>query len=133
MVEPAANGSVRGRILVADDEPQVRRLLTTLLEAASFVVDTAEDGPAALDCLEGPSGYDLVLLDLMMPGAVGLGVLDRVRELEHRRGVPVVVLTAKGQDAGRNEALSLGADDFVTKPFSPKKLLARIEEILDRV
>ncbi len=81
MVEPAANGSVRGRILVADDEPQVRRLLTTLLEAASFVVDTAEDGPAALGCLEGPSGYDLVLLDLMLPGAVGLGVLDRMREL----------------------------------------------------
>ena len=67
-----------------------------------------------------------------MPGADGIGVLDRMRKLEHRQGVPVVVLTAKGQDAGRNEALSLGADDFVTKPFSPKKLLARIDEILDR-
>jgi DNA-binding response OmpR family regulator len=59
-------------------------------------------------------------------------VLDRMRGLEHRRGVPVVILTAKGQDADRDEAFNLGADDFVTKPFSPKKLLARIDEILDR-
>ena len=60
------------------------------------------------------------------------GLLDRMRGLEHRRGVPVVILTAKGQDADRDEAFNLGADDFVTKPFSPKKLLARIDEILDR-
>lgn len=132
MVEPAANGSFRGRILVADDEPHIRRILTTLLEAASFEVDPVSDGPTALEHLEGPGGYDLVLLDIMMPGATGLEVLDRMKGLEHRRGVPVVILTAKGQDADRDEAFNLGADDFVTKPFSPKKLLARIDEILDR-
>ena len=99
MVEPAANGSSRGRTLVADDEPHIRRILTTLLEAASFEVDPVPDGPTAI---------------------------------EHRRGVPVVILTAKGQDADRDEAFNLGADDFVTKPFSPKKLLARIDEIFDR-
>jgi DNA-binding response OmpR family regulator len=132
MVEAGASSSPRGRILVADDEPHIRRILTTLLEAASFEVDPVADGPTALEHLEGDGGYDLVLLDIMMPGATGLEVLDRLRALEHRRGVPVVILTAKGQDADRDEAFNLGADDFVTKPFSPKKLLARIDEILDR-
>ena len=132
MVEPASNGSVRGRILVADDEPHIRRFLTILLEAASFEVDSVPDGTTALEHLEGGGGYALVLLDLMMPGATGLEVLDRMRGLEHRREVPVVILTAKGQDADRDEAFDLGAHDFVTKPFSPKKLLARIDEILDQ-
>ena len=132
MVEAAASNAPRGRILVADDEPHIRRILTTLLEAASFEVDPVADGPTALEHLQGDGGYDLVLLDIMMPGATGLEVLDRLRALEHRRGVPVVILTAKGQDADRDEAFNLGADDFVTKPFSPKKLLARIDEILDR-
>lgn len=132
MVKVTPNSSPRGRILVADDEPHIRRILTTLLEAASFEVDPVADGPTALKHLEGDGTYDLVLLDIMMPGATGLEVLDRMRALEHRRGVPVVILTAKGQDADRDEAFNLGADDFVTKPFSPKKLLARIDEILDR-
>jgi DNA-binding response OmpR family regulator len=131
-MEAHASSSPRGRILVADDEPHIRRILTTLLEAASFEVDPVSDGPTALEHLQSDEGYDLVLLDIMMPGATGLEVLDRMRSLEHRRGVPVVILTAKGQDADRDEAFNLGADDFVTKPFSPKKLLARIDEILDR-
>jgi len=67
-----------------------------------------------------------------MPGATGLEVLDRLRSLAHRRAVPVVILTANGQDADRDQAFNLGADDFVTKPFSPKKLLARIDQILNR-
>lgn len=116
---------------MADDEPHIRRILTTLLESASFDVDPVSDGPAALEQLEGDSEYNLILLDIMMPGATGLEVLDRLRTLQHRQDVPVVILTAKGQDADRDKALSLGADDFVTKPFSPKKLLARIDEILD--
>ncbi|MBW3534914.1 MAG: response regulator [Gemmatimonadetes bacterium] len=132
MALPATDRSPRGRILVADDEPHIRRILVTLLEAASFQVDSVADGPAALELLEGQDAYDLVLLDIMMPGATGLEVLDRLRELDHRQSVPVVILTAKGQDADRDEAFNLGADDFVTKPFSPKKLLARIDEILER-
>jgi DNA-binding response OmpR family regulator len=131
MVEPAQRTSSRGRILVADDEPHIRRILTTLLEAASFDVDPVSDGPTALDHLESDESYDLVLLDIMMPGATGLEVLGRLRVLQHRQDVPVVILTAKGQDTDRDEALSLGANDFVTKPFSPKKLLARIDEILE--
>jgi DNA-binding response OmpR family regulator len=131
MVEAAQRTSSRGRILVADDEPHIRRILTTLLEAASFDVDPVSDGPTALDHLESDEDYDLVLLDIMMPGATGLEVLGRLRGFQHRQDVPVVILTAKGQDSDRDEALSLGANDFVTKPFSPKKLLARIDEILE--
>lgn len=131
MGSPTNDDGARGRILVADDEPHIRRILTTLLESASFEVDPVSDGPAALEHLEGDSEYNLILLDIMMPGATGLEVLDRLRSLGHRQDVPVVILTAKGQDADRDKALSLGADDFVTKPFSPKKLLARIDEILD--
>jgi DNA-binding response OmpR family regulator len=131
MAEVAERTAPRGRILVADDEPHIRRILTTLLEAASFDVDPVADGPTALDHLKSDTDYDLVLLDIMMPGATGLEVLGRLRDLDHRQAVPVVILTAKGQDADRDEAFSLGANEFVTKPFSPKKLLARIDEILE--
>ncbi len=129
--EDAEAGLPRGRLLVADDEPHIRRILTTLLEMSGFVVDAVSDGTAALELLEGSVNYDLVLLDIMMPGATGLQVLRQMRGLDQRRTVPVVILTAKGQDADRDEAFSLGAADFVTKPFSPRKLLARIDELLD--
>ena len=132
MVEATPNGSLRGRILVADDEPHIRRLLATILQAASFEVDCAVDGIQALEHLKSDGAYDLILLDIMMPGATGFEVLNHLRGLEHRRDVPVVVLTAKGQDADRDEVFNLGANDLVTKPFSPKKLLARIDEIFDR-
>lgn len=119
-----------GRILVADDEPHIRRILATLLEAAGFEVDQAEDGDQALALLSGDAPYRIVLMDIMMPRQTGLEVLKRVRMLSHRATVPVVILTAKGQDADRQAAFQLGATDFVTKPFSPKKLLARIHELL---
>jgi DNA-binding response OmpR family regulator len=67
----------------------------------------------------------------MMPGATGLEVLEEIRAMESRKSTPVVILTAKGQDADRQAAFSLGADDFLTKPFSPKKLLARIQQIIE--
>lgn len=131
MVESVETPVSRGRILVADDEPHIRRILATLLEAASFEVDPVATGTAALAHLEADTECDLVLMDIMMPGATGLDVLRKLRELDHRGSLPVIILTAKGQDADREIALSLGATDFVTKPFSPKKLIARIEEILN--
>ena len=130
MHQSTEGDGVRKRILVADDEPHIRRILATLLQSAEYDVDAVSDGPAALSHLEGDAEYDMVLLDIMMPGATGLEVLGRLRGLDHRRHVPVVILTAKGQDADRDEAFELGADDFVTKPFSPKKLLARIDQLL---
>lgn len=132
MRDAARRSAPRGRVLVAEDEPHIRRVLITILESASFETDGVADGAAALNLLLGDTRYDLVLLDLMMPRASGLEVLERVRDLNHRRDVPMIVLTAKGQDADRDRAFELGASDFVTKPFSPKKLLARIDELLER-
>ena len=120
------------RILVAEDEPHIRRILATLLESAAYRVDIAADGLQALRFLESEEAYDLVVTDLMMPHHTGLDLLEMIGRMEHRRGLPVVMLTAKGQDADRDRALSLGARDFLTKPFSPKKLLARITQLLDR-
>ena len=131
MQNAAETSALRGRILVADDEPHIRRILKTVLESGSFEVDTRPDGTAALEAATGTEHYDLILLDFMMPGATGLEVLEQIRGIERLKSIPVVILTAKGQDADRQAALSLGANDFLTKPFSPKKLLARITEILD--
>jgi DNA-binding response OmpR family regulator len=119
------------RILIADDEPHIRRILQTVLEMAGFEVDLRRDGTDALEAVSGSKHYDLILLDIMMPGATGLEVLEKIRAMDGRKFTPVVILTAKGQGEDRQAAFSLGADDFLTKPFSPKKLLARIHEIID--
>ena len=120
-----------GRILVADDEPHIRRILVTFLEAAGFVVETVSDGAAALERLRSDDTYDLMVLDILMPEASGFEVLAEIRSVERAKPLPVLILTAKGQDADREKAFELGADAFLTKPFSPKKLLAKINEILD--
>ena len=132
MTETGPPAPVRGRILVADDEPHIRRILVTLLETAGFDVEQAETGTEAMDYLIGPGECQAALLDIMMPGFTGLEILQRARELPARQNLPIVILTAKGQDADRQEALGLGADAFVTKPFSPKKLIAQIHELLSR-
>lgn len=132
MSQPPRENSSRRRVLVADDEPHIRRVLETLLESSGFAVDSVGDGAEALSRLRDPSRvYALVLTDLMMPGRSGLDLLAGLATMEHRAGLPVVVLTAKGQDADRQRAEALGAADFLTKPFSPRKLMARIVEILD--
>ena len=118
-----------GRILVVDDEPHIRRVLSSILEREGFEVDLASDGPEGLDAVVG-GGIDLVILDLMMPSANGLEILAQIRAHPERGDTPVIILTAKGQDTDREAALAGGADDFLTKPFSPKKLIARIHEIL---
>lgn len=118
------------RILIVDDEPHIRRLLSARLEAEGFRVTEACDGAEGLSSIM-KHAPDLVLLDLMMPGANGLEVLSRIRSNPDRTTIPVIILTAKGQDTDRELALAGGAVDFVTKPFSPMKLLARIREIFD--
>jgi len=124
---PTTEGS--GRILVVDDEPHIRRVLSAVLEGRGYQVTMASDGTEGLHEL-GVLGADLVILDLMMPGASGLEILSKIRSDPRRPDLPVIILTAKGQDTDRDAALAGGANDFLTKPFSPKKLLARIEEIL---
>ncbi len=124
---PTIPGS--GRILVVDDEPHIRRVLSAILGSRGYEVMMASDGSQGLDEL-GTEEVDLVILDLMMPGANGLEILSKIRTDPRRAETPVIILTAKGQDTDREAALAGGANDFLTKPFSPKKLIARIEEIL---
>ena len=131
MPDSELSSARRGRILVADDEPHIRRILATILESGGFVVDQVGDGAAAMERLSGEGPYEMALLDLMMPGLTGLQILEKIPLLPHRDGLAVVILTAKGQDADREAAFRLGARDFMTKPFSPKKLLARIRQLLD--
>ncbi len=120
------------RLLVAEDEPHIRRILATLFEESGFALNVVHDGLSALEALRGNDSYDLLLLDLVMPNATGLDVLRELSGLGHRRELPVIVLTAKGQDADRQQALALGADAFLTKPFSPKKLLHQVDVLLGR-
>jgi DNA-binding response OmpR family regulator len=119
-------------ILVVDDEPHVARIIQHKLEGHPYVVEACHDGDGALERLARPDRpVDLVLLDIMLPGMGGLDVLSALRALPHHRQTPVIMLTAKGQDADRVRAGALGASDFLTKPFSPKKLLARIDDLFD--
>ena len=118
-----------GRILVVDDEPHIRRILTALLGMEGFQVKLARDGNQGISAWTD-GNFDLVILDLIMPGASGLEVLSKIRSDPERGSTPVIILTAKGQDTDREAAMAGGANDFLTKPFSPKKLVARIHEIL---
>lgn len=116
------------RVLVVDDEPMVREVLVRYLAREGFDVDEAGDGIAALD-LASASSPDLVVLDLMLPGLDGYEVFRRLRE---RSGTPVIMLTARGEETDRIVGLELGADDYVTKPFSPREVVARVRAVLRR-
>lgn len=118
-------------MLVADDEPYIGRIIQMKLEDGPYRVELVHDGRAALERLRTRDAFDVILLDIMMPHASGLDVLAELRKLPHRTDTPVIMLTAKGQEADREIAAEHGATDFLTKPFSPKKLLARIDELFD--
>ena len=130
MSETSSEAGAR-RVLVVDDEPHIRRVLSAVLTERGFHVTEACDGSEGLEELESVE-VDLVILDLMMPGASGLEILSHIRSDPRRASLPVIILTAKGQDTDREAAFAGGANDFLTKPFSPKKLIARIEEILQQ-
>jgi DNA-binding response OmpR family regulator len=121
---------VRTRILVADDEPHIGRIIKTKLEQGPFDVDLAYDGAEALEALLRDPPVGLIILDLMMPRVSGLEVLDRIRADARWRTIPCLVLTAAGQDHQETESRRRGADEFMTKPFSPKRLLARVTELV---
>jgi DNA-binding response OmpR family regulator len=125
----APTAESRRNVLVVDDEPYIGRIIQLKLESTPYAVEVVQDGAAALDRLRTDEPVDLILLDIMMPEMNGFEVLVRLREIPHRSGTPVIMLTAKGHSTDREQAASLGASDFLTKPFSPKKLLARIDEI----
>ena len=119
----------RSSILVVEDDGAIREGLVDVLNFEGFEVVEAADAPAGLEAAKRLS-CDLVLLDLMLPGGDGFSVLEELRKT--RPTLPVIILTAKGQEGDRVRGLKLGADDYVVKPFGVKELLARIEAVLRR-
>ncbi len=117
------------RILLVEDEDKVSRFIVRGLTAQSFAVDTAPDGRSGLD-LATTYNYDLIILDLMLPGLNGTEVLRRIRRADHR--VPILMLTARDAVADKVEHLEAGADDYLTKPFAFAELMARIKALLRR-
>ena len=116
-------------VLVADDEPHIGRIIKMKLEQGPFRVSLAYDGQEALDFVMGDDQLDLVVLDLMMPRLSGLDVLRRIREQEKFNSLPCIILTAGGDAKHERDALALGATQFITKPFSPKKLYALVAKL----
>ncbi|MFD8735678.1 response regulator transcription factor [Streptomyces sp. NPDC059618] len=121
-------GGAATRVLVVDDDPTVAEVVSGYLDRAGYLVDRAGDGPAAL-ARAAAHRPDLVVLDLMLPGMDGLEVCRRLRA---QGPVPVIMLTARGDEDDRILGLEVGADDYVTKPFSPRELVLRVESVLRR-
>ncbi len=117
------------RILVVDDDRRLRDLLHQYLTAQGFIVQSVPDGPA-MDRALGREGADLLVLDLMLPGEDGMHICHRLRANGNR--TPVIMLTAKGNDADRIAGLDTGADDYLSKPFNPRELVSRINAVLRR-
>jgi two-component system, OmpR family, alkaline phosphatase synthesis response regulator PhoP len=117
------------KILVVDDEPSILNMLTSYLKAEGYEVFTASDGPTALKAAKAYQP-DIMVLDLMLPGLDGLEVLSRLRR---ESNVYVILLTARTEETDKIVGLSVGADDYVTKPFSPRELTARIKAALRRL
>jgi DNA-binding response OmpR family regulator len=116
------------RVLLIDDDTRLFDLLSSYLGQNGFHVSGAPDGPRGLAALEAGT-FDVVLLDLMMPGMDGIEVCRRIRQ---KSTIPVLMLTARGDETDRVVGLEIGADDYVAKPFSPRELLARIKAVLRR-
>ena len=119
---------VASRILIVDDEERIRRLLKMYLEREGYAIDEASNGDDAVaKALE--TDYDMILLDIMMPGKDGLEVCRIVRE---KKSTPIAMLTAKGEEANRVQGFEIGADDYIVKPFSPREVVLRVKALLRR-
>ncbi len=118
------------RVLVVDDEPNIVMSLEFLMRRAGFEVAVARNGREALDALEG-SPPDLLLLDVMMPEFDGYEVCERIRARPEWSGTKIVMLTARGREVERERGLALGADAYVTKPFSTRDLVEQVKRMLD--
>ncbi|MDP3142991.1 MAG: response regulator transcription factor [Candidatus Omnitrophota bacterium] len=123
---------MKEKILIVDDEKDIVKMLDYNLKKEGFRAVSAYDGEDALDCAlrEHP---DLIILDLMLPGIDGLEVCKALKKESKTAAIPIIMLTAKTQEADKVVGLELGADDYVTKPFSPRELMARIKAVLRRV
>lgn len=116
------------KILVVDDEPYVVRALSFILKKEGYKVVTAVDGEQALKCVEEDKP-DLIFLDIMMPKIDGYEVTQKLKSNEATKNIHIILLTAKGQEEDHKKGLELGADDYITKPFSPTGLTKKLGEI----
>ncbi len=130
-MEASGQAAAHPRILVVEDEPDIAALVAYQLTREGFRVETASDGEQALTALERDCP-DAVVLDRMLPGISGDEVLRELRRSHRTDGVPVLLLTARREQEDRIEGLELGADDYLTKPFSPRELVLRVRSILKR-
>jgi len=119
------------KILIVEDEPDIRKLVHYNLAQERFMVLEAEDGEKALKTIQREKPH-LIILDLMLPGLSGLELCRNLRERPETARLPILMLTAKASEADRVVGLELGADDYLTKPFSPRELVARVKAILRR-
>lgn len=122
-------GAMAHKILVVDDEPNIVLSLEFLMKQAGFAVRTASDGEAALAAIAAETP-DMVLLDVMMPRKNGYEVCQAIRDNPNWKNVRIIMLTAKGREIEREKGLALGADDYITKPFSTQEVVERVHELL---
>ncbi|MGR6834916.1 phosphate regulon transcriptional regulator PhoB [Aliivibrio sp. EL58] len=120
------------RILVVEDEAPIREMLCFVLEQKGYEPIEAEDYDTALELLCEPYP-DLILLDWMLPGGSGINLIKHLKRDEFTKKIPVVMLTARGEEEDKVRGLEVGADDYITKPFSPKELMARLKAVIRRV
>ena len=130
-VKTAPANSDRQRVLAVEDDPDIAALVAYQLTRAGFKVETSLDGIEALRAVEREAP-DLIILDRMLPGISGDEVLNRLKNEEETKRIPVLMLTAKKEQGERVAGLELGADDYLTKPFSPRELILRVQAILRR-
>ena len=121
----------QARILVVDDEPDILNLLEYNLKRSGFQAILAKDGPEAIEAARA-NRPDLVLLDIMLPDMEGTEVLRRLKSVEATASIPVIMLTAKGEEVDKIVGFELGAEDYITKPFSPRELILRVKAVLKR-
>jgi phosphate regulon transcriptional regulator PhoB len=119
------------KVLVVDDEPDIVELVSYNLKKEGFEVSSASDGEEALNRLR-KGGFDVLILDLMLPGIQGMELCRILRNDPKTKNLPIIMLTAKGEEVDRILGLEMGADDYIAKPFSPRELVARIRAVLRR-
>jgi PleD family two-component response regulator len=122
---------MHSKVLIVDDDPLMRRIVTQSLDKADYEVVEAESGPAALEVAVNQRP-DLIILDVMMPGMDGFEVVYRLRKHPITQGIPIIMLTALGEMSEKIHGMQLGADDYITKPFDPRELRARVEAHIKR-
>jgi len=119
------------KVLIVDDEKDIVELITYNLSKEGFVTDSASDGEKALTKIK-KSSYDLLILDLMLPGLHGMELCRILKNDPNTSSLPIIMLTAKGEEIDKVLGLEMGADDYITKPFSPRELIARVKAVLRR-